>query len=588
MHGYHELLLLCRRFHSKLPKRHSSPFYVVLAYISFLKFKRNKERNGFVASDCLSSSNPPVKLPFFVGYYNIPNEQNTQNNFTTRLTHLIVVYDKLYDNDLSGLKDVANFKNSNCKVLLSVQPFQLAVALGWQINNITSYLENLINNYKLDGLDLEYSNCQNNLDNFNSFANITNTLHNSKAMSSKIISITFRPEYLVHAYKFDTFNSSVDFVNIMAYQYNLFNNTAIALNSPYDGLQVTYPQMLKKFSEFFGTSKIVLGVNFGGIIELIQAQSMDFENEYNNNGSKPLSRISYNPLSTTFGQLDTRCSSLSNAYSWSFKEMVNSNVLSKDFSINNHEWNYRPDCTSQEPYIFQTFNNNSGNNGGSSNPLTNNTQTSNSPSRRTTTGLRAAASETNSLNQFQFVSFENPSSLGLKLAYISTSGYGGIAIANLAWDTDDLVMFNNLTSMIIPSSGQPNSSLSGSTNHFTSGVIAGIVVAAVLFFVILLISIVIFIKRKKGQNDEMSVKPTEARSNPQAPSNTVIPNTVLTTKEQTTKSLFVTALYDFEGKEESDLSFKKGDRIEVIEKGNGPIDWWVGKVDGVVGEFPGN
>ncbi|PKC04219.1 hypothetical protein RhiirA5_276931 [Rhizophagus irregularis] len=51
---------------------------------------------------------------------------------------------------------------------------------------------------------------------------------------------------------------------------------------------------------------------------------------------------------------------------------------------------------------------------------------------------------------------------------------------------------------------------------------------------------------------------------------------------------YVTAMFDFEGKEENDLSFKKGDKIEVLERGDGPNDWWVGRVNNTVGEFPGN
>ncbi|CAG8484355.1 16345_t:CDS:2 [Cetraspora pellucida] len=46
-------------------------------------------------------------------------------------------------------------------------------------------------------------------------------------------------------------------------------------------------------------------------------------------------------------------------------------------------------------------------------------------------------------------------------------------------------------------------------------------------------------------------------------------------------------MFDYAGKEENDLSFKAGDRIEVLERGDGPNDWWVGRLRGVVGEFPG-
>jgi amphiphysin len=50
---------------------------------------------------------------------------------------------------------------------------------------------------------------------------------------------------------------------------------------------------------------------------------------------------------------------------------------------------------------------------------------------------------------------------------------------------------------------------------------------------------------------------------------------------------YVVALYDFEAQAEGDLSFKAGDRIEVIEKTASSEDWWTGKLNGVQGVFPG-
>ncbi|CAG8652075.1 1541_t:CDS:1, partial [Cetraspora pellucida] len=45
-------------------------------------------------------------------------------------------------------------------------------------------------------------------------------------------------------------------------------------------------------------------------------------------------------------------------------------------------------------------------------------------------------------------------------------------------------------------------------------------------------------------------------------------------------------MFDYTGKEENDLSFKAGDIIEILERGRGPNDWWVGRLRGAVGEFP--
>jgi amphiphysin len=50
---------------------------------------------------------------------------------------------------------------------------------------------------------------------------------------------------------------------------------------------------------------------------------------------------------------------------------------------------------------------------------------------------------------------------------------------------------------------------------------------------------------------------------------------------------YVVAVYDFEAQADGDLSFKAGDRIEVVEKTTSAEDWWTGKLNGVQGVFPG-
>ncbi|TPX63663.1 hypothetical protein SpCBS45565_g06442 [Spizellomyces sp. 'palustris'] len=54
------------------------------------------------------------------------------------------------------------------------------------------------------------------------------------------------------------------------------------------------------------------------------------------------------------------------------------------------------------------------------------------------------------------------------------------------------------------------------------------------------------------------------------------------------RPIYVLALYDFEGVQEGDLSFKKDDKIEVIQRTGDANDWWMGKLRGQVGQFPGN
>lgn len=54
------------------------------------------------------------------------------------------------------------------------------------------------------------------------------------------------------------------------------------------------------------------------------------------------------------------------------------------------------------------------------------------------------------------------------------------------------------------------------------------------------------------------------------------------------QSQVVIALYDFDGQNDGDLSFREGDRIVVIRKTESTDDWWEGSVNGRKGSFPAN
>lgn len=54
------------------------------------------------------------------------------------------------------------------------------------------------------------------------------------------------------------------------------------------------------------------------------------------------------------------------------------------------------------------------------------------------------------------------------------------------------------------------------------------------------------------------------------------------------QSQVVTALYDFDGQNAGDLSFREGDRITVIRKTESVDDWWEGSLQGRKGSFPAN
>lgn len=49
----------------------------------------------------------------------------------------------------------------------------------------------------------------------------------------------------------------------------------------------------------------------------------------------------------------------------------------------------------------------------------------------------------------------------------------------------------------------------------------------------------------------------------------------------------VTALYDYSAQAEGDLSFRAGDVIEIVTKTPNENEWWIGKINGRQGQFPG-
>lgn len=52
--------------------------------------------------------------------------------------------------------------------------------------------------------------------------------------------------------------------------------------------------------------------------------------------------------------------------------------------------------------------------------------------------------------------------------------------------------------------------------------------------------------------------------------------------------LQVVAMFDFEGQEDDDLSFKRGDVIDILRRTHNRDDWWLGRCHGNVGNLPAN
>jgi amphiphysin len=49
----------------------------------------------------------------------------------------------------------------------------------------------------------------------------------------------------------------------------------------------------------------------------------------------------------------------------------------------------------------------------------------------------------------------------------------------------------------------------------------------------------------------------------------------------------VVALYDYQAQADGDLSFRKDDKIQLVDRTLDQNDWWTGKLNGQTGIFPG-
>ncbi|CAG8470256.1 2037_t:CDS:2, partial [Scutellospora calospora] len=141
--------------------------------------------------------------------------------------------------------------------------------------------------------------------------------------------------------------------------------------------------------------------------------------------------------------------------------------------------------------------------------------------------------------------FNDFQSLSAKLGFMQNNDLAGIAISDI---TKDSQFANFILGNITPSTSTPPSSQSN------VGVIVGSIIGSVVFVSVLVASG--FILYRRNRVGKGNVKTT------------------------------VVAMFDYVGKEENDLSFKAGDLIEVLERGDGPNDWWVGRLHGIIGEFP--
>ncbi|KAJ3129147.1 hypothetical protein HK098_002388 [Nowakowskiella sp. JEL0407] len=80
-----------------------------------------------------------------------------------------------------------------------------------------------------------------------------------------------------------------------------------------------------------------------------------------------------------------------------------------------------------------------------------------------------------------------------------------------------------------------------------------------------------------------------AASNPwSTPAPSTNPWSAASPATTSTQPKYVVALYDYNADNNEDLSFRRDDKIEVVQRTADTNDWWTGRLNGKVGAFPAN
>ena len=113
----------------------------------------------------------------------------------------------------------------------------------------------------------------------------------------------------------------------------------------------------------------------------------------------------------------------------------------------------------------------------------------------------------------------------------------------------------------------------------TTLILAGLLVAAIVIAAAVIIVVVVVVQKKGGKSSEIGEREMSTRGPPKPPS-----------KPSKARSQRVTALHNYAGADADELSFTKGDLINVTTKscpeaGDG---WWRGELNGASGFFPAN
>ncbi|CAG8565298.1 1057_t:CDS:2 [Paraglomus occultum] len=528
-----------------------------------------------------------------VGYY--PDWRSSQlavnNLFWDKLTHINYAFALMNDSfspvittgpNLNTLVWYAHTFNVKCpstskQVLLAIggwtgsKTFSTMVATPESRAVFINATMSLINQYSLDGVDIDWEypgrkgaicnvvNTQNDTSNFLSLLKELRA-----AVGNKLLTIAVRAETLDGPNGPITdvsgFASVVDWVNIMAYDMAVDDHSnepwtkITGPNAPFNvtsgqGRQLSFTQSINTWLQSgMPASKIVMGVEFIGRALTATDQMSD---------SQYVGRDSTVPKGDQSDALWAEpCPGASQAYSgvWTWRNLRQQGLLECTMSAaKNTPWTRYFDNVTNTPWLFN--------------------------------------SETKT-----YISYDDPQSLYIKTEYVKSQNLRGMMIWELTTDNGkellNVVQSLKQSSSAAPtndcsstaaynpdgapatdSSNEASGSESPKSKKVGAGIAVGIAFSLAAFAALCMFGFIWYRRRRAAVSAN--------ESGPGSASALVGAGAGVQYKD------CVIALFDFKAVRKNDLSFKKGDIIEVLDKGNGENSWWIGRINGDVGEFPG-
>ncbi|CAG8818064.1 16849_t:CDS:2, partial [Cetraspora pellucida] len=219
-----------------------------------------------------------------------------------------------------------------------------------QNSKFISDLINIVTTYGFDGIDIDYPyKLPCGQSGFGTiFSSFLTGISAKLFGSGKSLTIT-AGQYPINMT--DTVYGYIDFINIQAFRLNINNVSASA------GID-KISQILSSWNVFVNNSKLVLGVEFGGIFEYVSSNSIksDIENQHLQivNDTNPKFPLTNNEL------ISDQCNRSSYAYlSWeNLNSLLSPSSCPTNLISSSSAWTYGFVSNAKQPYLYQQSNSN--------------------------------------------------------------------------------------------------------------------------------------------------------------------------------------------------------------------------------------